>query len=81
MEILYTKTAAKAISAMDKQTKQRIKKGIEAIPQGDIVVLQGCESIYRLRIGKYRIIFEYREIYGKKVLYILDIDSRGDVYK
>lgn len=81
MEIRYTNVAAKVISAMDKQTQHRIKLGIEGIPEGDILPLQGKDNVYRLRIGKYRILFEYRQINNEKVLFILDVGSRGDIYK
>ena len=81
MEILYTKIAAKAISAMDQQTQQRIQLGIEGIPNGDILPLQGKDNEYRLRIGKYRILFEYKQKDTEKILYILNIGSRGDIYK
>ena len=45
--------------------------------------MHGKEDKYRLRIGKYPIIFEYKENESKdkKILYIIDIGSRGDIYK
>jgi mRNA-degrading endonuclease RelE of RelBE toxin-antitoxin system len=58
MEIRYTKTAVKAIMDMDKSTRSRIKEEIEGIPQGDIMTLVGRNEL-RLRVGKYRVIFEY----------------------
>lgn len=58
------KKAAKYISTLDKPTKQRIKVGIEGLteipPKGDIKTLQGySDNRKRLRIGKYRIIYNY----------------------
>ena len=45
----------------------------------DIVVMQGYKNVYRLRIGQYRAIFTVaKEI---KILKVMKIDSRGDVYK
>lgn len=35
----------------------------------------------RLRIGKYRIIYNYGQNGEIEVLYIMDIDTRGDIYK
>ena len=65
--------------------KQRIKDGIEGLlenpPLGDIKQLQGINPInYRLRIGKYRVIYEYIGN-NQNVLYIKDVGSRGDIYK
>jgi mRNA interferase RelE/StbE len=66
--------------------KQRIKSGIEGLlelpPKGDIKQMQGFNPpAYRLRIGRYRIIYEYTNIGVDQVLLIKDIGSRGDIYK
>ena len=45
----------------------------------DIVVMQSYKNAYRLRIGQYRAIFTVaKEI---KILKVMKINSRGDVYK
>ena len=66
--------------------KKRIKIGIEGLteipPIGDIKMIQGyTPPIYRLRIGKYRVLYEYDNIDGEQVLLVHDIGSRGDIYK
>lgn len=86
MQIIYTKKAAKYISGLDRPTKQRIKAGIEGLtkqpPEGDIKQLQGfSDGRKRLRIGKYRIIYNYLPNGELEILYIMNIDSRGDIYK
>lgn len=86
MQIKYTKTAVKLINTLDKAMKKRIKAGIEGLtevpPKGDIKQMQGFNPpLYRLRIGKYRVLYEYTNINGEQVLIIKDIGSRGDIYK
>ena len=87
MSIEYSKQAAKFIATQDKNTKQRIKRGIEGLinipPTGDIKLLQGyTNKTYRLRLGKYRIIYRYDiDTKQQRILFISDIDSRGDIYK
>lgn len=86
MQIEYSKSALKAINAMDKPTKQRVKQGIEGLtinpPQGDIKAMQGfTDGRQRLRIGKYRIIYKYALDTSIEILCIIDIGSRGDIYK
>ena len=86
MEIRYSKAAQKAINAMDKATKQRIRAGILGLtkkpPQGDIKPMQGYhDGRQRLRVGKYRVIYRYDIDGTVEVLYIMDIGSRGDIYK
>ena len=86
MEIRYSKAAVKAINAMDKPTKDRIRNGIIGLtlkpPVGDIKAMQGSQDDrYRLRIGKYRIIYKYTLENKLEILHIIDIGSRGDIYK
>jgi mRNA-degrading endonuclease RelE of RelBE toxin-antitoxin system len=59
-------------------------------PVGDIKPLTGKDNEFRLRVGKFRIKYEYcteetikedNSIELVKVLHIIDIDSRGDIYK
>lgn len=86
MEIKFSKKAVKFIDKQDRPTKQRIKKAIDGLtqkpPQGDIKTLQGYSyGRQRLRVGKYRIIYNFINDNEIEILYIFDIDSRGDIYK
>lgn len=86
MQIKYSKKAAKYINGLDRPTKQRMKTAIEGLtaepPIGDIKALQGfTDGRKRLRVGKYRIIYNYLPDGEIIVLYIMNIDSRGDIYK
>ena len=86
MEVRYSKAAAKAIESMDRPTKQRIRAGILGLtqkpPQGDIRPMQGySDGRLRLRIGKYRVIYKYSIEMQLEILYIIDVGSRGDIYK
>ncbi|SPF41399.1 Plasmid stabilization system [Candidatus Desulfosporosinus infrequens] len=86
MRIIYSRVAVKAINSLDKSIKQRIKTGIEGLlevpPKGDIKQMQGVNlSALRLRIGKYRVLYEYTILNDEEVLMIKDIGSRGDIYK
>lgn len=85
MRIIYSKSAAKTIKTMDHRTKQRIKDGIEGVvripPEGDIKQIQDLKTtVYRLRVGKYRVIYEYT---GDKneIPFIKDIGSKGNICK
>jgi len=86
MRIEYSKKAAKYINTLDRPTKQRIKVAIEGLteqpPKGDIKTLQGfTDGRKRLRVGKYRIIYNYLPSGEIEILYIINVDSRGDIYK
>ena len=56
--------------------RERIITAINKIPAGNIKKLQGRNG-FRLRIGKYRVIFDD----NGRVVFIERIDTRGDVYK
>ncbi|EHK3564238.1 type II toxin-antitoxin system RelE/ParE family toxin [Campylobacter upsaliensis] len=45
----------------------------------DIKKLQGRANHYRLRIGKYRFLYEVLE--SEILIYAYKADSRGDIYK
>ena len=82
MKTTFSKRAAKVLEALDKTTQMRIIAGIKWIPKGDIKPLQGySDGRMRLRIGKYRIVFNYMVENDEDVLYIMDVGSRGDIYK
>jgi len=78
MNIQYSKDAVKTIAAMELKTKQRIKRAIEKIPIGDIKPLMGYSGYYRLRVGGWRIIFNYPD---GNTLMIDKIAPRGGAYK
>ena len=86
LRVAYSRVTVKAINSFDKSTKQRIKTGIEGLlevtPKGDIKQMQGINPpIFRLRIGKYRVLYEYTNFNDEEVLMMKDIGSRGDIYK
>ena len=76
MEIIFSKSAIKTISKLDKITKKRVKVAIEKIPYGDIKKLAGYTKTYRLRVGDWRILFNM-----DSYIEILNILPRGQAYK
>lgn len=86
MEIRYAKAARKALESYDRPTKQRIRAAIlgltEKPPKGDIKRMEGFnDGRMRLRVGGYRVIFRYDHDGQIEILQIINIDSRGGVYK
>lgn len=77
MNAIYAKKAAKFIEKLDAPTKRRIKFAIENLPNGDTKDLIGKHPLKRLRVGKYRVIYQIKG----DMIYIYDINSRGDIYK
>jgi len=89
VKVKYEKKAVKYLEKMGQPVKLKIKKAIKGLtktpPEGDIKPLQGyADGRKRLRYGKYRIIFRFEEsdnVGFIKILLIMNIGSRGDIYK
>lgn len=76
MNIQYSVQAVKFLHKQDRATQKRIISSINKLPSGDVKKLQGRTG-YRLRVGNFRIIFDF----AGNIIYIEEIDSRGQIYK
>lgn len=71
--------------AKHQDIQAKVFESFEAIAQNpyktnlDIKKLQGRANHYRLRIGKYRFLYEVLE--REILIYAYKADSRGDIYK
>jgi mRNA interferase RelE/StbE len=79
-EIEFSKSAAKDYKKLPKDYKILIDLVLSKLTKGipvDIKPIVGEEGIYRIRVGKYRIL---AALIGTTIL-ITKIGPRGDVYK
>jgi mRNA interferase RelE/StbE len=80
MKFLYSKTSIKYLQKLERNVARKMVEAIEKLPfEGDIGKLKGkkVKNIFRLRIGKYRVIYTLE----KETIRIVKIDTRSDVYK
>ena len=80
MKFLYSRTSVQYLNKLEKKIAGKIVDAVEKLPEeGDAARLKGkkIKDMYRLRSGRYRIIF-LRE---KDLIKIIKIDTRGDIYK
>jgi len=77
MKILFSKKAEKYLTSLPPRIALNILDRIQKIPEGDIKPFYGRKGEYRLRVGKYRIIFFIKN----EVIYIAKVDIRDDIYK
>ena len=81
-EVLYSKTAQKALMRMPRNWAIRIRDKISAYATdpasqaSNIKALQGMDGMLRLRVGDWRIV-----MCDDVVLEIVDIKARGSAYK
>ncbi len=76
MKITYSKNAIKFLKRQSKDVSERIIRHIEMLPFGDVKKMKNS-SFYRLRVGKYRVIFDN----NGTVIDVIEIDNRGQIYK
>lgn len=86
MEIRYDKAAVKFLQGLPQKLRDSIREAIKGLtqkpPKGDIKPVQGYkDGRHRLRVGKYRVIYRYTQDGEVEILIVMEIGSRGDIYK
>ncbi len=80
--IEFSKRAYKEYQRLDASLQRRVDKVLGWLAGGqkvDLKPVKGTEGVYRLRVGKYRLLFKVLKQEG--VILIARIASRGEVYK
>lgn len=79
-KIKINKRSYKFILKQEKAQQKRILNAVNKLPDvGDIRSVQGCDGVYRLRMGDYRILYTVeRDIL---TVYVIEIGNRGQIYK
>ena len=85
-EINIKDKSLKFISSLQKHDRERLKEAILVLKEDpvpirslDITKLKGQQNKYRIRKGKFRIVYEV--IWEQKLILIHRVDFRGDVYE
>ena len=79
-QIIIKRKAKKFIDKLALNGSKRGVSAIQQLPNGeDIKKLKGHDNLLRLRVGNYRIIYTVDR--GKLIVYVIDIDNRGEIYK
>lgn len=86
IEIRYDKAAVKYLQGLPQKLRDSIRDAIKGLtqkpPKGDIKPMQGYkDGRHRLRVGKYRVIYRYTQDGEVEILIVMEIGSRGDIYK
>ncbi len=81
--IEFSKRVEKDLKNIDKIIAKRCLIEIEKLKENpfprDVIKVKGEENVFRIRVGKYRILYEvYHE---RKIVLIVKIDKRERVYE
>jgi len=74
----YSNQANKYLNSLDRKKRERLKNGIEKIPEGDIKHYKSEPGCFRLRVGNYRVLYKW--INDVQILILL-IENRGKAYR
>ena len=79
-EVLLTETFAREFKTLETTLRKRIKKKLENIRQNPLQYFERLsgQELFKLRIGKYRIIAQIS--IGQKKITLLSIGHRKNIY-
>jgi mRNA interferase RelE/StbE len=82
-QVEITSRAAKQLKKLPEDIKLRIEEKIQELaenPRPDgVVKLEDSEDTYRVRVGKYRILYEVKD--NLLIVKVVKVGHRRDVYK
>ena len=82
-EIRIARRAAKSLAALQRRDQQRIRAAIELLAKDPrppaCIAMSGEESVYRVRVGDYRIVYEAFD--DVLVIHVVRIGHRREVYR
>jgi len=81
--VYVTQAVKKTLKKLNKRDQKRIGDAINSLvinprPNG-VCKLAGESSLYRIRVGDYRIIYDIQD--KKLIVLVVRIGLRGDIYK
>ncbi len=82
-EIRIARRAAKSLASLQRRDQQRIRAAIELLAEEPrppaCIALAGEDSVYRVRVGDHRIVYEV--IDDVLVIHVVRIGHRREVYR
>ena len=85
-EIRIKKKALKFISDLGSKEKVKLRDAFIKLKENpvpvkslDIVKLSGKKNVYRIRIGRVRVLYEV--LWREKIILVHRVDFRGEIYK
>lgn len=82
-EIIFSPQALRDLKSLEKNVQVRIKKAVEGLacfpPKGDVAKLRGGQGELRLKVGDWRVIFEYA--FQQRQVRILRVKHRREAYR
>ena len=82
-EVRLARRAARSLAGLQRRDQQRIRAALDLLaetprPPG-CVALRGEDSVYRVRVGDYRIVYEVLD--DLLLVHVVRVGHRRDVYR
>ena len=83
VEVRLARRAARALSALQRREQQRIRAALDLLADNprppNCVAMKGEESVYRVRVGDYRIVYEVLD--AVLLVHVVRIGHRREIYR
>ncbi len=82
-EVRIAKRVAKSLASLERRAQQRVRAAIELLADDPrppaCVAMQGEDSVYRVRVGDYRIVYEVLD--EVLLIQVVRVGHRREVYR
>ena len=83
VEVRLARRAARALSALQRREQQRIRAALDLLADNprppNCVAMKGEESVYRVRVGDHRIVYEVLD--AVLLVHVVRIGHRREIYR
>jgi mRNA interferase RelE/StbE len=82
-EVRLARRAARSLASLERREQQRIRAALDLLADNPrpptCVAMQGEDSVYRVRVGDYRIVYEVLD--SILLVHVVRIGHRREVYR
>ena len=82
-EVRLSRRAVRSLTSLERREQLRIRAALDLLADNprppNCVAMQGENSVYRVKVGDYRIVYEVLD--GVLLIHVVRIGHRRDVYR
>lgn len=82
-EVRIARRAQRALAGLERREQQRIRAALDLLAETprppNCIAMQGEDSVYRVRVGDYRIVYEVFDT--ELLVHVVRIGHRREVYR
>ena len=82
-EVRLARRAARSLASLERREQQRIRAALDLLADNprppNCAAMQGEDSVYRVQVGDYRIVYEVRD--NLLLILVVRIGHRREIYR